>query len=260
LLEPELLAAAGLPTAPDGQALTLAALQSDSWWQLLPAGLRDEWRRHAGGGYLFTPHLQQLHGPPALAEQDGGGGGAAAPAPDLAIVVLARLVFWARWRCGEPVVVRSAKVRGVRVLPPGLPCSLEVRRRSLHVLVPMCPDTQCPDTRAAAPAAPACTACLQPAVPWDPDTLDRALRSGQARNQPLPGQEQRQEPTISVLDCSNFRPVVIPQRAFFLGYSHGVLRGAGRQQEQVLYKVKDLPSTSEIKHVLRRHYAVRHVC
>lgn len=131
------------PTVPGtSQPLTLQHLQSPVWWQHLPAALRDTWRRSAAvpgcptadanssssdggssmaavpgaaqrpqaapaaagaqsacsssvsGGFLFTPHVVQL-------QQEGPVG------------LLARLVFWARWRLGEPIVVRGVKVCGV---------------------------------------------------------------------------------------------------------------------------------------------------
>jgi hypothetical protein len=43
------------------------------------------------GGFLFTPHVEQL-------QQQGPVG------------LLARLLFWARWRLGHPVIVRGVKV------------------------------------------------------------------------------------------------------------------------------------------------------
>ena len=46
------------------------------------------------GGFLFTPHVGQL-------EQEGPVG------------LLARLVFWARWRLGEPIIVQGVKVGGL---------------------------------------------------------------------------------------------------------------------------------------------------
>ena len=130
------------PTVPGTtQPLTLQHLQSPVWWQHLPEELRDAWRRSAAvpgcpaavnsssddsgssmaavpgvaqhpqaapaaagaqsacsssasGGFLFTPHVAQL-------QQEGPAG------------LLARLVFWARWRLGEPIVVRGVKVCGV---------------------------------------------------------------------------------------------------------------------------------------------------
>jgi hypothetical protein len=49
------------------------------------------------GGFLFTPHVGQL-------EQEGPVG------------LLARLVFWARWRLGEPIIVQGVKVGGLSLL------------------------------------------------------------------------------------------------------------------------------------------------
>jgi hypothetical protein len=42
--------------------------------------------------FLFMPAVDQLHG----AGAEG---------------LLARLVFWARWRLGDPIIVRGVKVR-----------------------------------------------------------------------------------------------------------------------------------------------------
>lgn len=133
------------PTVPGTcQPLTLQQLQSPEWWQYLPGELRDSWRRSAAvpgfpaaehqqhhqsaglqqqqhmaataaaaaaageqpaglqptcssvsGGVLFTPHARQL-------EQEGPVG------------LLARLVFWARWRLGEPIIVQGVKVGRLR--------------------------------------------------------------------------------------------------------------------------------------------------
>jgi hypothetical protein len=49
------------------------------------------------GRFLFTPHVVQL-------EQEGPVG------------LLARLVFWARWRLGEPVIVQGVKVGGLGLI------------------------------------------------------------------------------------------------------------------------------------------------
>lgn len=49
------------------------------------------------GGFLFTPRADELQGQGAVG-------------------LLARLVFWARWRLGEPVIVRGVKVCGCAVL------------------------------------------------------------------------------------------------------------------------------------------------
>lgn len=85
---------------------TLSDVMSDSWWKVLPDGLRDIWRRKANSSvYLFTPGAKDLDWPVA-------GDAAAVDAAAIGRVTLARLVFWGRWLVRDPIIVRGLKVRG----------------------------------------------------------------------------------------------------------------------------------------------------
>lgn len=84
-----------LPCGPFGEPLTLAHLEGQCWWLLLPAPYSDLWRREAeGGAMLYTPDAEHLEG------RSG----------DRVLVVMAQLLWWARWRCKEPIVVTGVKV------------------------------------------------------------------------------------------------------------------------------------------------------
>lgn len=107
---------------------------------MLPEALQNSWRREAGGGrWLFAPAASDLQ-PPALsdasaaalahssADRATGSSGCAAGAQPahgprrkqqqeeageaeaLERRALARVLFWARWSLGEPVIVRGVKV------------------------------------------------------------------------------------------------------------------------------------------------------
>jgi hypothetical protein len=102
-----------LPPHPDGRPLSLADLQGDAWWTCLPGELRDCWRRQASTSRcLFTPTADDLKVVPVNSLESsrsaaGSGGGVDATSRRQ---VLARVLFWARWLLGEPVIVRGTQV------------------------------------------------------------------------------------------------------------------------------------------------------
>lgn len=118
-----------------GAPLTLQQLQGPDWWLLLPQPLQDSWRREAGGGsWLFAPTAADLQGPTqeqaaaaavgdAAATAAGGGRGSSRQRKQegqavLGVVsqcALARVLFWARWLLGEPIIVRETQVGGCSV-------------------------------------------------------------------------------------------------------------------------------------------------
>jgi hypothetical protein len=82
--------------------LTLQQLQGPGWWLLLPEALQSSWRREAGvGRWLFCPAASDLQPSPEQRQQ----------AAAMEQCTLARVLFWARWLLGEPVVVRGCEVR-----------------------------------------------------------------------------------------------------------------------------------------------------
>jgi hypothetical protein len=126
----------------------------DAWWEILPAELCDSWRRQASSkGFLFTPSaadlrwpadcsssstagMQALSGPGAVCAQtavpcqQSTGGPASSHAVHEAQArvlrcCLARVLFWARWGLGEPVIVREAQVGFLCVQLPE-PCTLSL--------------------------------------------------------------------------------------------------------------------------------------
>lgn len=62
---------------------------------------------------------------------------------------------------------------------------------------------------------------LQGAIPWDPSTLDRAIRAGagagQAKGAKANSKAEDGPPMLAVLDCANFEAMLIPQATFFKG-------------------------------------------
>lgn len=94
--------------------ISLADLQSDCWWELLPDHLQDCWRRCSGiDSCLFSPHWQDLMWEPQQQQQQdaaAGGGSSSSGSDRAAICALARALFWARWLMGEPVIVRGIQV------------------------------------------------------------------------------------------------------------------------------------------------------
>jgi hypothetical protein len=125
--------------AADGSDITLQQLSGPNWWGVLPQHLQANWRRDAGGGkWLFTPTAADLELPAAAAGGSGSGDTSVAAlaisgsrqrkqqqqqeeeqAEAVARCGLARVLFWARWRLGEPVIVRGAQVRKANSTPGG---------------------------------------------------------------------------------------------------------------------------------------------
>jgi hypothetical protein len=108
----------------------------DVWWEVLPIELKGTWRRKASSSsssYIFTPSTKDLKWPeyldadaaaPILPEEfncwDEAAGGlpeaataSGSAAQDQALrCCWARVLVWARWRLGEPVIVRETEVSG----------------------------------------------------------------------------------------------------------------------------------------------------
>jgi hypothetical protein len=120
-------------------ALCCAALfAGETWWEVLPEELRDTWRRKASstgssGGYVFTPSAADLRWPedfdadadatpstPDCWDEAAGWLPEADAVHDNAAreqalrCCWARVLIWARWSLGEPVIVREAEVGASR--------------------------------------------------------------------------------------------------------------------------------------------------
>eukprot|EP00775_Hariotina_reticulata_P001304 gene1304-1646_t len=203
-LELKLLLPHDLASDTEGAAGLLKQLravrETGDWWTLLPVQLQDVWRRKANSSsWLFTPTAEDLMLPQVTAAGNGdesaAGGSSAAesvPAADLARVTLATVLFWARWRLGEPIIVRECQGR----------------------------------------------------VPWDPDTMCRAVKA-------VKGKEADER--VAVIDCHDFHVATdIKAATFFAGYNKGYF-GKNCDKPRML-KVKDWPNNSDFKEELPRHY------
>jgi hypothetical protein len=102
-----------------GSPITLQQLQAEKWWTVLPEQLQQQWRRRANSSsWLFTPHIDDLVWP-TLQQQQQHEDGSSSSSKAL-VCALARVVFWARWLLGEPVIVRGIQVgRAVVALQRG---------------------------------------------------------------------------------------------------------------------------------------------
>eukprot|EP00775_Hariotina_reticulata_P006709 gene6710-6930_t len=255
-----------LPPHPDGRPLSLADLQADAWWKCLPEGLQDCWRRKASSSsWLFTPAAEDLKMPGDVEQGSGranssSAGSTGGQCPSIGRRVLARVLFWARWLLGEPVVVRGTRAR-ISWDPVTL-------HRAVRDIVKERQDSSSRVQQAAAAEAGRANSKggkaggragraggkggkAQAAAKGGGSDPEEADNDG---NDSDGGQGR-----VSVLDCHDFKKVELSQYDFFKGYKQGhfVSRqapdGAVVSQAAML-KVKDWPPRSQFKEEMQRHY------
>ncbi|KAF8057712.1 JMJ25 [Scenedesmus sp. PABB004] len=229
---PLLQSGVALPPRADGRGpITLQALQQPDWWRVLPAQLRDAWRRKAApGAWLFTPHADDLAGACCGHGPGGANAGAAAGAgADGERCALARALFWARWALGEPVLVRGAKGR--------IPWDPATLRRAVR-------DIKAERAGARGRGGGGGAAAAEDAAEDEDDAGDSDDEGGGR---------------LTVLDCADFRRINLPQHDFFKGFTHGhfvTRRGHDGEpvQEVAMLKVKDWPPRSQFRAEMQRHF------